>query len=134
MSKKLPTRHVLELAFQFLLEHPYRPPGLRLFETGDVVAEASFEGEVNARFRTSGFSFLADGEWTEYPWDSIVQSLPPDSGLMSETRLRIKLKDGRSVSFQMDHFGGYYGLFDNMAGWSAVPGLWRRVIERCTCQ
>ena len=128
-------RNVLEFAFRpHLLEHPAPSKGLRHLKTGDVVAEASFEGEVNAIFRTSGFSFLTDGEWTDYGWESVVEPLPPDSRSMRETRLRIKLKDGRIVSFQMDHFGGYSGFFRDIAAWFGVPIMWREVIERCTCQ
>jgi hypothetical protein len=135
MSNKKVTRHILELAMRpNLLEHPYRPPGLRFFETGDVIADASFEGEVNAMFRASGFSLLTEGKWVEYPWESVSKTLSPESRRMSETRLRIELKDERVVSFQMDHFGGYSGFFDDIAKWFEVSRTWRDVIERCECQ
>ena len=55
-------RYALELILRKeLLEHDYPPEGLRFVEAGDVVGEASYEGELNAVFRVSGFSLHANG-------------------------------------------------------------------------
>jgi len=125
-------RRVLELVVKReLLDHPCPPGGLQFVEAGDVVATSSFGAELNAVFRTSGFSLLSDGTWTDYPWESIDTPLAPVRS-MSESELRIKLRDGRIVTFQMDHFGGYFALFNIIAAWFETEGKggwWRRIVE-----
>ena len=124
-------RRVLELVMtRELVEHGNPPEGLRLVEAGDVVAQSSFEGQLNAVFRTSGFSLLSNGAWTEYPWEQLDTPLSPIA-CMSED-LRIQLKDGRVLIFQMDHFGGYYAVFSIIAQWFKTDGKggwWRRIVE-----
>jgi len=65
-------RDVLALVIRKeLIEHSYPPEGLRFVETGDVVGEASYNGEMNAVFRTSGFSVLSNGEWSSHLWEDV---------------------------------------------------------------
>jgi len=125
-------RRVLELVIQrCLVNHPYPPEGFRYVESGEVVAESSFNGKLNAVFRTSGFSLLCDGTWTEYPWESLGTPLGPIRS-MSEEILQIPVTDGRILEFQMDHFGGYYSVFSIVAQWFRTEGKggwWRRIVE-----
>ena len=125
-------RRVLELVIRrCLVNHPYPPKGFRYVEAGDVVAESSFEGTLNGVFRTSGFSLLSNGTWTEYPWESLGTPLDPIHS-MSDAALRIPLKSGEILEFPMDHFGGYWDVFGIIDQWFKTDGKggwWRRIVE-----
>ena len=128
-------RYVLELILsRELLEHPFKPEGLRFVEAGDVVGEASYEGELNAVFRVSGFSLRTNGTWTDHLWEDVEAPLPPfDAAGPNRTLLQIDLVDGQVVSFEMDHFGGYYSLFSQVVRWlrtGSEADWWKRFEAR----
>ena len=132
-------RDVLALVIRKeLIEHSYPPEGLRFVETGDVVGEASYNGEMNAVFRTSGFSVLSNGEWSSHLWEDVEKPLgppplDPSVGLRDHPLLRVQLKNGEIVSFEMDHFWGYYSLFLSVTRWfrtGSDADWWKRLEKR----
>lgn len=121
-----------------LLEHDYPPGGLRFVEVGDVVGEASYEGELNAVFRVSGFSLRANGTWTDHLWEDVEGPLMPPKvdlsvGPVRHTLLQIELKDNQVVGFEVDHFWGYYSLFRSVTRWlltGSEADWWKRLEAR----
>lgn len=125
-------RRVLELVVtRELLPATFPSKGTRLLAAGDVVAEASFNGEVTATFRTTGFGLVSNGNSTEYLWETVKEPLSPTTGV-SETLLRVQLTDRRIVSFRMDHFGGYCSAFSIIVAWFKTHSFWQRVVDEVT--
>lgn len=137
--KHILNRYVLEVILRKeLLEHDYPPEGLRFVEAGDVVGESSYEGELNAVFRVSGFSLRANGMWTDHLWQDVERPLmPPEvdlsGGPVRYTLLQVELRDDQVVGFEVDHFWGYYSMFRSITRWHQTGSdadWWKRLEAR----
>ena len=102
------------------------------------MGEASYEEELNAVFRVSGFSLRANGTWTDHLWANVERPLmPPEvdlsGGPVRYTLLQIELKDDQVVRFEVDHFWGYYSLLLTIVRWlrtGSEADWWKRFEAR----